>query len=317
MTGIVVTDQTFGDLSQERNLAARHQLPFEDYQCRTETETLEAVTGARIVFVNFAPITRAVLTALEPGATVIRYGIGFDNVDIAAARDLGIHVCNVPDYGVSTVADHTLALLLTLLRRVSFYDDAVRERGWLNAGDLGPLPSFTDTTISLIGSGRIGRAVISRLQPFGFRVLVHDPFVDEAQLKALGVEPVSFDTAIEQADALSVHVPLTPATHHIIDALTLARMKTDAVLVNTARGGLIDETALATALNNHQIAGAALDVVENEPLPADSALRTTAHLLLTPHAAFFSDGSLNALQRLATEEAERALRGQQLRNDLT
>jgi D-3-phosphoglycerate dehydrogenase len=317
MTAIVVTDQTFGDLSQERNLAARHQLTFADYQCRTETETLAAATGARIVFVNFAPITRAVLSALEPGATVIRYGIGFDNVDIAAAKELGIHVCNVPDYGVSTVADHTLALLLTLLRRVSFYDHAIRERGWLNAGDLGPLPSFSNTTISLIGSGRIGRAVISRLQPFGFRVLVHDPFVDDAQMKALGVEPVSFDTAIEQADALTVHVPLNAETHHIVDASVLARMRTGAVLVNTARGGLIDETALATALNAGRIAGAALDVVENEPLPPDSALRTTTHLLLTPHAAFFSDGSLKALQRLATKEADRALSGQHLRNNLT
>jgi D-3-phosphoglycerate dehydrogenase len=258
-----------------------------------------------------------VLSVLKPGATVIRYGIGFDNVDILAANELGIHVCNVPDYGVSTVADHTLALLLTLLRRVTVFDRTIRERGWLKAGDLGSLPSFTDTTIGLIGSGRIGSAVISRLQPFGFRILVHDPFVADRQLSALGVEPASFGDAIEQAHALTVHVPLTRETHHIFGAETFSRMRRGAVIVNTARGGLIDEKSLAVALHSGQVAAAALDVVENEPLATDSELRTAPNLLLTPHAAFFSDGSLAALQQLATEEAERALTGLPPHNPIT
>lgn len=311
---IVVTDQTFGGVDRERALAERLGLSFADHQCRTEDETSAAVSGARIVFVNFAPMTKRVLSTLAPGAVVIRYGIGFDNVDTTAANDLGIRVCNVPDYGVATVADHTLALLLTLLRRVVPFDRAIRERGWLNVGELGSLPGFTETTVGLIGSGRIGRAVIDRLKPFGFRILVHDPFVDDDQLSALGVTTAEFDDLLQEAHAITLHVPLTKQTHHLIGQHALQRMRPGTVIVNTARGGLIDEQELVKSLANRHLGAAALDVLESEPLPLDSELRNAPNLLLTPHAAFFSDGSLATLQRLATEEAERALTGKPLRN---
>lgn len=169
--GLVVTDQTFGNVMRERELAAHLGVPFAEHQCRTEDETVTAVTGARVVLVNFAPVTRRVLEVMESDAVIIRYGIGYDNVDLSAASELGIRVCNVPDYGASTVADHTVALLLSMLRKVTLLDRAVHEHGWLQPGDLGSMPGFTDTTVGLVGTGRIGRAVAARLQPFGFTVL--------------------------------------------------------------------------------------------------------------------------------------------------
>ncbi|PJJ73034.1 D-3-phosphoglycerate dehydrogenase [Diaminobutyricimonas aerilata] len=311
--GIVVTDQAFGGVERERALAERHGVPFAEFSCRTEDETVEAVAGARVALVNFAPMTRRVLAALADGATVIRYGIGFDNVDVAAATELGVAVCNVPDYGADTVADHTVASLLGLLRRLKGYDRAVRERGWLGAGELGPLRGFAETTVGLVGTGRIGRSVAARLRPFGFRIVASDPFVSAEQLAPLGIELVSFDELLRISHAVSLHAPLTPENEHLIDAAALAAMPEGAVLVNTSRGGLVDTLALADALRSGHLAGAALDVVEPEPLPDGSPLREIDAVVLTPHAAFFSDTSLAALQRLATEEAERALLGQPLR----
>lgn len=315
MTGpaIVVTDHAFGGTDHEAALAKRVGRELIVHHCTGETETVEAVRGADLVFVNFAPVTRAVLGALAPGATVIRYGIGYDNVDIEAARDLGVRVANVPDYGVDTVADHTVSCLLSLLRRTGPLSHAVRERGWLAASDLGPIRGFAETTVGLVGTGRIGRAVAARLQPFRFDVVAYDPFVDAAQLSDIGIRSVAFDELLSISHAVSLHAPLTPENRHLIGAEALRTMRDDAVLVNTSRGGLVDEVALAAALAEGALAGAALDVFDPEPLDAESPLRAFGDIILTPHAAFYSVSSLDALQRLAAEEGARALAGEPLR----
>jgi D-3-phosphoglycerate dehydrogenase len=311
--GIVVTDQGFGNVTRERALADRLGVGFAAHQCRTEEETVGAAVGADVVLVNFAPITRRVLDVLGPRATVIRYGVGYDNVDVGSASELGIRVCNVPDYGAETVADHTVSMLLALLRNVAPLDRAVRERGWLQPSDLGSVRGFTETAVGLIGTGRIGRAVAARLQPFGFTILAHDPFVDDAQLAALSMQPVGLDELLRSANAISLHAPLTERSRHLIGEASLRLVRPGAVIVNTARGGLVDERALVAALRSGRLGGAALDVFEKEPLPEDSDLRTIPSVLLTPHASFFSDSSLANLQRLATDEAERALSGRTLR----
>jgi D-3-phosphoglycerate dehydrogenase len=310
---IVVTDQAFGNVTRERELAERLGAPFEEFQCSTEDETVEAARGAAVAFVNFAPITRRVLEAMRPGATVIRYGIGYDNVDIGAASELGIRVCNVPDYGADTVADHTVALMLALLRKVTVIDRAIHDRGWVTPGELGPIRGFGETVVGLVGTGRIGRAVAARLQPFGFTLLAFDPYVDADALAAVGIRSVGLDDLLGSAHAVSLHAPLTEQNRHLIGEQSIAAMQDGAVLVNTSRGGLVDERALAAGLASGKLGGAALDVFEAEPLPLDSALRGFDTVLLTPHAAFYSDSSLANLQRLATEEAERAFTGQPLR----
>jgi D-3-phosphoglycerate dehydrogenase len=250
---------------------------------------------------------------MAPGATVVRYGVGVDNVDLPAAGELGIAVANVPDYGVGTVADHAAALLLSLLRRIRHYDRGIREIGWVRPAEVGALRSFGQTTVGLLGAGRIARSLADRLRPFGFTVLATDPFVPEATAAEHGIELVDLDTLLACSDAISLHLPATEDTHHLVDQAFLDRVRPGLVLVNTSRGALIDEMALAAALKSGQVAAAGLDVFETEPLPADSPLRGCPGAVFTPHAAFYSETSLDTLQRLAAEEAERAIRGEALR----
>ena len=188
-----------------------------------------------MAFVNSAPITRAVLAVLNPGATVIRYGIGYDNIDTDAAKKLGIQVANVPDYGVATVANHASASVLTLLRRIPMYDALIKSSGWAKPGDVVSIPGFEDTVIGLVGFGRIAQAVRDRLAPFGFTFVAYDPFCDAAIFHAKGVEEVTLEELARRSHAVTLHVPNSPETSHLVDAEFLARMRPGAVLINTAR----------------------------------------------------------------------------------
>ncbi|MGY2230535.1 C-terminal binding protein [Pseudomonas tolaasii] len=314
---LVVTDQAFGNTRHEQAAAALVGAQFSEHQCRSEDETLEAVRGAHAVINNFAPMTHRVMAAMAPGAVVVRYGVGVDNVDLAAAKELGIRVCNVPDYGVEEVADHAAAMTLALARKLDHYGTGIRNGEWKIAQMVDGVRSLRDTTVGLIGLGRIARAFASRMAAFGCTIVGYDPYVTNQQAREAGIEPMSRAEVIACAHVLSLHVPLTPETRHVIDADAIARMPRGAILINCSRGGLIDETALAQALVSGQLSGAGLDVFEKEPLPADSPLRSAPHLLVSPHAAFFSDASVDALQRLASEEALRCLRGEALRCALT
>lgn len=310
---VVVLDQAFGGVDDERAMAQEHGADFADHQCETEAEAIVAARGAHVVFVNFAPVTDAVLKAMAVGATVIRYGVGYDNVDVEAATRRGIRVANVPDYGVETVADHTLALLLASLRRVTEYTTAIKKDGWIQPGEVGAIKGFGQTTVGLIGTGRIGSEVARRLEPFGFEILAFDPYGDRSVARPwTWVDEV--DELFRQADCITLHCPLTPATRHIIDAAAIAQMRAGVAIVNTSRGGLIDTAALEDGLQRGVIGSAALDVHEVEPLPGESMLRTFDNVLLTPHAAFYSTASLAALQRLAAEEGGRALKDLPLRS---
>lgn len=310
---VVVSDQAFGNVTREEAAALRFGATFEAYQCASEAETKEALAGADVAFVNFAPITRPVLEAMAPGGLVIRYGVGYDNVDVASARELGISVSNVPDYGADTVADHAVTCILSLLRKVKLLDSRIRSDGWLRPNDLGSMPGFSQTTVGLVGTGRIGRAAAARLKPFGFTILASDPFVSAPALEGTGIVLVPLEKLLRESDVVSLHAPLTPENHRLINKDVLSTMRPNALVINTSRGGLVDEEALADALIDGRLGGAALDVFDPEPLAPGSRLRKLENVLLTPHAAFFSDESLANLQRLAAEEAERHLAGEKLR----
>jgi D-3-phosphoglycerate dehydrogenase / 2-oxoglutarate reductase len=304
---VVVTDHTFPLLAAERSAAEKAGASLEAHQCRDADTVAAAVDGADVVVVQFAPMTARAIAGLKDGARIIRYGVGFDNIDVAAARKRAVDVAYVPDYCTDEVADHTATLILALLRKLSRLDTGVRAGRWTAVKDAAPLPQFEDTTVGFIGLGRIGRAVLERLRPFRFRFLVFDP--------APGDLPVGAERAhrsedvLSAADAITLHAPSTPTTRGMINAETLKRMKPTAFLVNTARGDLIDEAALADALAAGTIAGAALDVFQTEPLPATSPLRTAPNLTLSPHAAWYSDASIGKLQSLAADEITRALAG--------
>lgn len=307
---VVITDYTFPKLEAERAAAEAQGAQFEAFQCRSEQDVCAAVKGADVAVVQFAPLTAAAIAGLAPGAGIVRYGIGYDNIDLAAAFERGHEVGYVPDYCTAEVADHTTALLLAALRKLPQLDASVRAGDWQAVAVAKPLKPFAQTVVGFLGLGRIGHLVLARLKAFGFHFLVSDPMLDAAHAKELGVQSVDRDTLFRQADVLSLHVPATPQTEHAISAQSLRTMQPSAVIVNTARGRLIDEAALAQALREGVIGGAALDVFEAEPLPTDSPLRDAPNLILTPHSAWYSDAAIVRLQELTADDIGRILAGQ-------
>lgn len=312
---VVVTDYTFPSLHHER--AAAGTARFAAHQCRDAEATAAAVMGADVALVQFAPMTRAALAGLAPGGRVIRYGVGYDNINVKAAADLGVGVAYVPDYCTDEVADHTATALLACLRKLAALDASVRAGNWKAVAVCEPMRPFRESVVGFLGLGRIGRAVMDRLRPFGFSFLVFDPALSDTEIASLGArKAATTDDLFTAADALALHAPSTPATKGIINQATLARMKPNAIVVNTARGDLIDAVALAGALAEGRIAGAALDVFDREPLPSDHVLRSAPNLQLTPHAAWYSDASIDRLQALAAEEVRRALAGEPMRSPI-
>ncbi|MFE6234219.1 C-terminal binding protein [Cellulosimicrobium sp. NPDC057862] len=279
---------------------------------RTEDEVIAAVEQAAAdgpapsaLVVQWAPITARVLDAVAgPGGVrmVSRMGIGYDMVDVAAATERGVAVANTPTYCIEEVASHTVAMILTLDRGLVAYDRALRAGTWAPTAQ--HAARLSSTVVAVIGYGRIGSEVARSARALGYHVLVHDPFVDAQAVAADGHEIVGLDEAVARADVITLHAPLTDTTRHLLDARTLAAAKPGVRVVNTCRGPLIDEDALADALASGHVGSAALDVYATEPLPADSRLRTLDNVLLTPHAAWFSP---EAMQDLPVHTARNAV----------
>ena len=310
---LVVTDYGFPNLAPERAALEPYGVEVVGHQAKTADDVIAIAQDADALLVQWAPVNADVIAALDRCRIIVRYGIGVDNVDIAAATAKGIVVCNVPDYCLDEVADHTMALALATARQIVPIDARIRAGTWKITPDA-PMPSFRASTFGLVGFGRIAQAVAERARGFGFRLAAYDPFASPEALAAQGVEAMPLDRLLAEADLLSLHAPLTPDTKHLLNADTLATMKPTARIVNTSRGGLIDGEALADALERGVVAGAALDVFEAEPLPDDHPLRRAPNAILTSHVAWYSEQSLPALQRLAAEEAARVLRGESPKN---
>jgi D-3-phosphoglycerate dehydrogenase len=307
---VVVTDSTFPSLEREEAAAAAAGAAFASHQCRTAEEVAAAVAGADVAVVQFAPFGAAAAAAMRPGGTVIRYGVGYDNIDLAAARAAGLRVGYVPDYCTEEVADHTAAAALMLMRKLPQLDASVRAGRWAAVEVARPMKPFADTLFGFFGLGAIGRAVLARLRPFGFRFAAADPGLSAAAAEALGVARMAPQALFAAADIVSLHAPATAETTGFVDAALLATMQPHAMIVNAARGPLVVEADLAAALRAGVIAGAALDVFGTEPLPADSPLREAPNLILTPHAAWYSDAAIGRLQDLVAGDIARALRGE-------
>ena len=310
---VVVTDYTFPTLQQEQDASRAAGAEFAAFQCRTAEDVAAAVAGAKVARVQFAPAAAAAAARLAPGAAVIRYGVGYDNIDVAACTERGISVSYVPDYCADEVADHTAASLLSLLRKLPALDASVRAGDWKAVAVAKPIKGFGDALVGFFGFGHIGRLTYARLKPFGFRFAVADPMVTAEQARELGLELMDAETLFRKADAICLHAPANPATRFFVNAERLSGMQSHAVIVNTARGALIDEAALAAALGAGTIGGAALDVFNAEPLPADSPLRAAPNLILTPHAAWYSDGAIARLQELVAGDIAAWLNGKPLR----
>lgn len=310
---VVVTDYTFPDLAREKAAASAAGADFAAFQCRTATDVAAALKDADVAVVQFAPADAGAIAGMRAGGALIRYGIGYDNIDVAAARARGLPVGYVPDYCPDEVAEHTCAMLLALLRKLFAFDASVRAGDWKAVAVAKPMKPFADTLIGFFGFGQIGRNVHARLAAFGFKFAVADPALDEAAARALGVQRMDAADLFRRADAITLHAPMTDATRGFVNAARLATMQPHAVIVNTARGALIDEDALAAALQAGTIAGAALDVFNSEPLPASSPLRAAPGLILAPHAAWYSEAAIGRLQALVADDIANHLAGRPLR----
>ncbi len=276
----------------------------------TEDEMISRTRDADALVISSSPVTRGVMGALEGLKVVARTGVGYDVIDVPAATELGVIVVNIPDIWVREVANHALALMLAWNRKIVTLDRQVHAGVW-SAGVPGERTgSLHGETVGIVGLGNIGSAFARRVAAFETKVIAHDPYVDDARFAALGVERVTLEALAERADYVSVHTLLNAETHHLIGEAFFRRMKPTAILINTSRGPVVDEAALAKALAEKRLAGAALDVWEREPVAADNPLLRMDNVLATPHAAYFSSPAVAQVPRRCGEEVARALRGQ-------
>lgn len=306
---VVITDYSFQDLSQERQAlrGLAELVAFREWP--GTADFLNVARDADAVISQMSPLDGEVIGGLERCRAIVRYGVGVDNVDVAAATARGIAVCNMPDYCTDDVADHTLTLALALVRKLPRSQQYLRGGGW-SQEPLRPIRRLSSLTFGLYGFGRIARAVAARARGFGFQLVAHDPHVPGKNIAAAGVEPVTSAELLSRSDLLALHMPLLDETRHLLRAETLAAMKRGALVVNTARGGLIHTGDLLQALESGQIGGAALDVLDVEPIPADHPLWAYENVILTPHLAWYSEEALRQLQRMVGEECARVLRGE-------
>ena len=310
MPTVLITDHLFPSIDLQRNVVESAGFTLEEAlpRCKTEDEIIERCSGADALIVQWAPVTRRVLEALPRVKGVVRYGIGVDNIDVKSAKELGRMVSNVPNYCQEEVSDHTVAMMISLGRRIPQDHNQIVNGGW-GVGPFLPIPAFSDLTLGLIGFGSIARKVSEKAKPFRFKQIAFDPFAKADLFDALDVERVDLDKLFERADIISLHCPLIPETHHIINADSFAKMKERVLLINTARGPLIDEADLISALRSGKVVGAGLDVYEKEPLPLDSPLRSMPGVVLTSHAASVSTRAVEQLQIKAAEAARDILLG--------
>jgi D-3-phosphoglycerate dehydrogenase len=310
---VVVLDHPFDNLDPERAILAAIGAEVVDAQARTEDDAIAACREADGVLVRRLPVTRRVIQTMTRVRAICNYGAGYDNVDAEAARERGILVTNTSGYGDEEVADHTLALLLALARRLptqqaNLAADAAAGGPirWSHHPYV-PIRRLREQTLGIVGFGRIGQTLARKATGIGLLVVAADPAL--TQERTAGVRLLPLETLLATADFVSLHVPLLPATRHLIGAAELARMKPTAYLLNCARGGIVDQAALLEALQRGRIAGAGLDVLESEP-PDAATLRTLLALpnvLVTPHVAWYSEESSADRQRLAAETVKRAL----------
>ncbi len=305
---VVVTDHIFPSRKIESHSLAESLGADLVFCTDSSEETLERETrDADAVLVTFAKLPARVIEGMSRCRIIARYGVGVDNIDVGAATRRGIAVTNVPDYCTDEVSDHALALLLTLTRKTVLLDRQVHQGGW-DFRLYRPIPRLRGAVLGLIGYGQISRKLAAKARALGMQVLVFDPYVEAAP----GVDLMELEPLLASSDFVSIHCPLTPETRHLINAARLRLMKPTAMIVNTARGGIIDEEALAEALQEGRIAGAGLDVLETEPIRPDHPLLQIDRCLITPHCGFHSEEATIELQVKAVHQVVKALTGEPL-----
>jgi D-3-phosphoglycerate dehydrogenase len=312
MPQVAITDYTFPSLEIEQAILDEAGLDLISGQCRTPETLMELVRDADAVITQFAPVNADVVRGMQRAKVIVRYGIGYDNVACDVARELGIPVCNIPDYCVDEVAEHTLACILATTRQLRPNCDIILRGKWGLGVPLEHMRTLRDLTVGIIGFGRIGRAVAERLKAFRCRMLVVDPVASSSDVAAAGASLVPLDDLLTSSDVVTLHCPSTPQTRKLINADTLARMKPGAIFINLGRGDLADLDSVTQALSSGHLSAAALDVFDPEPLPAGHPLRELSNVILSSHIASASPTAVRTLRETAARLAVMALRGEPL-----
>jgi len=309
MPVVAVTDHVFPNLDPTERVLGGINAEMRLASAKTPEAILEVARDADGVIVCYADMTAEIIDQLANCKVLARTGIGYDNVDIAAASAKGMFVTNVPEYCEDEVSDHAMALLLGCVRKIAFLSESVDAGTW-DAASAKPIGRLRGRTLGLAGFGKIPRRLSGKAQSFGIDVIAYDPYAPDEVFSGAGVRSVTFDELLADSDYISVHAPLTPETENMFGADAFAKMRQGSYIVNTARGPLIDVEALADALDSGHVAGAGLDVLPIEPPPAGSRLLNRPNVILTPHTGFYSEESMVDLQSKAAEQVVMVLSGQ-------
>jgi D-3-phosphoglycerate dehydrogenase len=306
---VAVTDDRYGSYEEENAVLRQIGVSVEVHDRMDEAETVRVLAQADGILVNLHPLPAGVIEKLERCRVISRYGVGYDNVDVETATSKGIWVARVPDYCLEDVSDQALALLLGCVRKVAFKDRRIREGAW-NLHREQPSYRIAGKTLGLIGYGAIARTLHRKMSGLHLdRVLAFDPYLDPEKIAENGAQAVTLRRLLKESDYISVHAPLNEETRGLIGSRELALMKKTAILVNTSRGPLLEEKAVAAALAGGEIAAAGLDVFESEPLPPDSPLLRLDNAVLSDHAGWYSEESVAELKTKAAWNVLEVLRG--------
>ena len=306
---VIVTDDRYGSYEEEKTVLKEIGASVEVHNLGNEGQTIEVLRDADGILVNLHPLPATVIQELQKCRVISRYGVGYDNVSVETATAKGIWVARVPDYCLEDVSDQALALLLGCVRKVAFKDRRIREGAW-NLHREQPSYRITGKTLGLIGYGAIARTLHRKISGFGLgRVLVFDPYLDPKKIEENGAESATLRSLLKNSDYISVHAPLNDGTQGLIGSRELSLMKKTAILINTSRGPLLEEKAVAEALANGKIAAAGLDVFEAEPLPTESPLRQLDNVILSDHTGWYSEESVTELKTKAAQNVLAVLNG--------
>jgi D-3-phosphoglycerate dehydrogenase len=306
---VAVTDSVFPSLDPAKAALARVDPELRMAKSASAEDILAVAREADAILVTYAKLPGDLLRQLERCKVIGRFGLGVDNIDLPAAKEMGITVTYVPDYCLQEVSDHAMALLLALARKIPLSNTLVQAGRWEMPAVV-PIYRLEGRVLGLIGFGNIPRKLVPKARAFGLHVIAHDPFVAPDVVTSLGAESVGFDELLQQSDFISVHAPLTPQTRGLLNAEAFGKMKKGVAIVNTARGPLIDEQALLQALDSGRVGAAALDVLPVEPPPKDFPLLGRDNVILSPHTGFYSVDALNELQTKCASDVARVLSGE-------
>ncbi len=309
----IVTDYVWPNLDIERSILSENGIDLVDCKSMSREDILSESADADAIIFCFAEVDAELLEKAKKCKVASRYGIGVDNIDIKKCTELGIVVTNIPDYCLEEVADHAIGMILNLNRRIGEHWDLVRNGGWHELNLDIPVLRLSEATLGIVGFGRIGKTIAKRMSSFGLKIIASDPIlksgdtIDEVKI-------VTFDQLLEESDFITVHVPLMENTHHLFSKPEFSKMKNNAILINCARGGLINEKEAFLALENNEIGGIGLDVIEEMSDKPSSPLFESNNVIITPHTAFFSKSSNEELQKRTAQEVVRVINSKQPEN---